>query len=50
MFYLFIYLSIDMSHLTLTVGLGRRQEDMFVLGECVIPHLSVLSPNKPFVR
>ena len=48
--HLSIYYHVDMGHLSLKVGLGRSSEDMFVIGECLVPNLSTLNPHKPVAR
>ena len=35
-----------MGHMTLILGLGRSANDMLVIGECTVPHLASISPDK----
>ena len=35
-----------MGHLKVTVGLGRTSDDMLVMGECTVPNLAGISPEK----
>ena len=39
-----------MSHLSLRIGLGRSSADFFVMGECIVPHLSSLTVDRPAIR
>ncbi len=36
----------DAGHLTLIVGLGRDPNDMLVMGECSVPNLANITPEK----
>ena len=40
------YIPIDMGHLTVTLGLGRTADDMLIIGECTVPNLVSLTPDK----
>ena len=38
---------VDMGEMVLSIGLGRMNSDLLVIGKCVLSGLAELGPNQP---